>query len=449
MDILKAFIGLGSYAVALPFGMLVLARYRRAEDAMAIALVFLLGLHIDRTIIMMNSIEWYRGTTKGFEFSMMNCAAIALIGASLGRSSTRFRWFPLLTALWFVYVGISSLSIISAINREYVLMSIFKFAKVWLLAVAIGNYVRTDRHVHVVLHGAVIMIVYQFFFVAKMKWLDGIYQVRGLFEHQNPLAMFTYMCVLPLLAVALSPSVNRRQSWVYLLGFACGAVIVLATLSRASLLFFAVGALGVIGWGFLDRVTLRRVLATVGMAVGGVVVLAVTLPTIIARFHDEGNEASGETRVVMNLAAKAMRNDKAFGVGWNNFALAINHPYPYGDVIDDWNLDRGQNVDVDYAKGVVESHYWLLMAENGYPGFIAYLLFLVVVQFQALVLFLRTRGTLTAACAAGIFIGFGLNYTHSTLERVLTQTKNLGLWMVLIGLLAALWINWRSREKTD
>jgi hypothetical protein len=280
-----------------------------------------------------------------------------------------------------------------------------------------------------------------------MKWIDGIYQVRGLFEHQNPLAMFTYMCVLPLLAVALSPSSNRRQSAIYLFGFSCGAIIVLATLSRAALLFFAVGAIGVIGWGFFDRFTARRVVATMGMAVAGAIVLSATLPTIIARFNDEGNEASGETREVMNLAAKAMRDDKLFGIGWNNFALAINHPYPYGDVIDDWNRDRGQAVDYDYAKGVVESHYWLLLAENGYPGFFSYLLFIIVVQLQSLWLLLRTRGSLTAACSAGIFIGFFLNYVHSTLERVLTQTKNLGLWVVLIGLLAALWLNWRNQNK--
>jgi len=88
---------------------------------------------------------------------------------------------------------------------------------------------------------------------------------------------------------------------------------------------------------------------------------------------------------------------------------------------------------------VVESHYWLIMAENGLLALLAYLAFIGVVSVQAGWLLLRLRGTLTAACAAGLFIGFNLTYVHSTLERVLTQTKNLGLWMVLIGLLAALW----------
>jgi hypothetical protein len=80
----------------------------------------------------------------------------------------------------------------------------------------------------------------------------------------------------------------------------------------------------------------------------------------------------------MNLASAAMLRESWVGIGWNNFALTINPPYPYGEVIDQWERDRGHRVDADYAKGVVESHYWLLLAENGYPGLMGYLLFIGV-----------------------------------------------------------------------
>lgn len=446
MDVIKVLVGLGFYSGAMLAGLFLLPRYRWMEDGAAILLIVLLGLHIDRTIFMVQSIEWYRGATKGYEFSLMNTMAIALIFASVAKPGVRFRWLPMLSVLWFLYVGASSLSWFTAIQRDYVLMSIFKFAKAWLIALGIANYVRSAREVRMLLLALSILIVHQFYFVATMKWIEGIYQVRGLFEHQNPLAMFMYMAALVLLAAGLSPKLDRTWSWICLIGFAFGAIIILAALSRASLLFFAAGTVAVVAWGFSDRFTLRRVVTTIGMVCGGAVVLAATLQTIISRFNDEGNHASGETREVMNLAAKAMRDDKLFGIGWNNFALAINHPFPYGDVIDDWNRDRGQNVDPDYAKGVVESHYWLIMAENGYPGLITYLMFIVVVSLQAAWLMLRYRASLTAACAAGIFFGFNLTYVHSSLERVLTQTKNLGLWMVLIGLLAALW-ELRAQQK--
>ena len=35
-----------------------------------------------------------------------------------------------------------------------------------------------------------------------------------------------------------------------------------------------------------------------------------------------------------------------------------------------------------------------------------------------------------------LLIGFLLMYLHSMLERVLTQTKNLAMWMILLGIIA-------------
>jgi hypothetical protein len=438
VDLIKAIILFGGYFVIAPIGGLILSKDRRMEDFAMGLLMFLLGLHIDTTVLMLNSIEWYRGVTKGYEFTMMEMLSISLIFATLFNSKRKFIWLPMGTVLWFLYVGASSLSIFSALEVNYVMMSILKHAKVWLIVYAIGNYVRSRREVHVVLTGISVMLIYQFIIVAKMKWIDGFYQVRGLFEHQNPLAMFTYMAALPLLAVAMSPAVSKMRGLFYFVAFACSGIIVLASLSRAALAFFALGTVAVIALGFWDRISLRRMLSVSVMALGGAFVLAMTAETIIARFNDEGNEASGETREVMNLASQAMLDDKPLGIGWNNFGKAINHPYPYGDVIDNWNRDRGQKVDVDYAKGVVESHYWLLKAETGWQGYLTFMLFIIIVTGRTIPLIILRRGSLEAAIAAGILIGFGITYVHSSLERVLTQTKNLALWMTYIGLLGAL-----------
>jgi hypothetical protein len=438
VDLIKAIVLFGGYCVIAPIGGYILSKDRRMEDFAAVLLIFLLGLHIDTTVLMLGSIEWYRGVTKGYEFTMMEVLSISLIFATLCNSQRRFVWLPLGTLLWFLYVGASSLSAFSALNINYVCMSILKHAKVWLIVYAIANYVRSRREVHVVLTGIAIMLIYQFIIVAKMKWIDGFYQVRGLFEHQNPLAMFTYMAALPILAVAMSPACSKIRSGFYFFAFACSSIIVLASLSRAALAFFAMGTIAVVAAGFFDRVSVRRISLVVLMAMGGAFVLAMTAETIISRFNDEGNEASGETREVMNLASKAMIQDKPLGVGWNNFGKAINHPYPYGDVIDDWNRDRGHKVDTEYAKGVVESHYWLLKAETGWPGFLTFMCFIIYISVRCVPLIIMRRGSLEAAVAIGILVGFGITYVHSGLERVLTQTKNLALWMTYIGLLSAL-----------
>ncbi|WPJ96813.1 O-antigen ligase family protein [Coraliomargarita algicola] len=438
IDIIKAIIIAGGYFVVAPIAGFILSKDRRLEDLAMYVLLFLLGLKIDTTVLMLGSIEWYRGVTKGYEFTMMEVVAIGLIFASFFNAKRKFIWLPAGTILWFMYVAASSLSLISALEVNYVFMSLLKHVKAWLIVYALANYVRSRREVHVVLTGISIMLIYQFFIVAKMKWIDGFYQVRGLFEHQNPLAMFTYMAALPLLAVAMSPAVSKTRGLFYFWAYACSSIIVLASLSRAALAFFAMGSIATVAVGFFDRISMRRMLTVSVMALGGAFILAMTADTIIARFNDEGNSASGETREVMNLASKAMVQDKPFGVGWNNFGKAINHPYPYGDVIDDWNRDRGQKVDYDYAKGVVESHYWLLKAETGWLSYLTFMLFIILVTGRTLPLIVMRRGSLEAAVAVGILVGFGITYVHSSLERVLTQTKNLALWMTYIGLLGAL-----------
>jgi hypothetical protein len=438
VDLIKALVLAGGYLVIAPLGGYILSKDRRMEDFTVCVLMFLLGLHIDTTVLMLGSIEWYRGASKGYEFTMMEILAVSLIFSALLNSKRKFVFLPLGTLLWFLYIGASSLSLFSALNVNYVFMSILKHAKVWLIVWAVCNYVRSRREVHIVLTGLSVMLLFQFLVVAKMKWIDGFYQVRGLFEHQNPLAMFTYMAALPILATAMSPATSKLRGMLYIITFACSSIIVVASLSRAALAFFVIGVIAVVAVGFFDRISSRRLFTVAMISLGGAFVIAMTFDTIISRFNDEGNEASGETREVMNLAAEAMLAANPLGVGWNNFGKAINHPYPYGDVIDDWNHDRGQKVDPDYAKGVVESHYWLLKGETGWPGYLTYMLFIIVVTARTLPLIIRRRGSLEAAIAVGILVGFGITYVHSSLERVLTQTKNLALWMTYIGLLAAI-----------
>jgi hypothetical protein len=152
----------------------------------------------------------------------------------------------------------------------------------------------------------------------------------------------------------------------------------------------------------LDKFTAKRLRVIATMAGLGLLGLPLVLDTVIAPFNDEGNQASGETRGVMNLASKAMLDASFMGIGWKNFALTINPPYAYGDVIDDWERDRGHKVDPDYAKGVVESHYWLLLSENGWPGFLTYMVFIVGAQFALLLGWWRHRGTPRGAYLFGM-----------------------------------------------
>ena len=339
--------------------------------------------------------------------------------------------------MWWLYCAVSLLSVIAAPNLSYVFMAAWKFGTAGVILAAAYNYLNDETDLRWLLRAMAFTLVVQASVVLKMKYWDGFYQVRGWFEHQNPLSMWAYMMGLPLLAVVMSKAEKIDTRW-WAAGFMASGIIVQSALSRAALAVFAVGVIGVMLAGLVDGITSRRIRTMLAMGVVGMLGVLATADTIIARFGDKGNAASGETRDVMNLASAAMLKDSPVGIGWNNFGLTINAPFSYGDVINDWEIDRGHKVDVDYAKGVVESHYWLLLAETGYGGFITYMFMIVVTGWWAVRGVWSRRGTLAGAFMGAVAIAFFLTYAHSDLERVLTQTKNLGMWMVLVGCVARL-----------
>ncbi len=382
----------------------------------------------------LGSVEWYRGHAKGYSFYFNEVLALAL-ALSLWRESPKtFRWMPPGLWLYLLYTGLSMVSIINAPMQGYVWMVALKWVKASILFIAVYNFVRQEEHLAFFLKVMAIALCWEFIIVLKFKYLDHIYQVRGTFEHQNPLAMYATMVGVLFLAAGMGPKVCNGN--LLLVAFVACAGTVQSTLSRAGLLFFAFGTSMVIGLSLLDKPTKRRLLTVGALGLVGMLGLILTINTIVARFHDEGNEASGETRVVMNAASKEMVHAHPLGIGWNNFALVINPPFPYGDVIDDRERELGHKVDPDYAKGVVESHYYLLMSETGWQGLASYLLLIAVFLWWNLRGMWRFRQHFLGCVSLGIGAGCFCNYVQSTLERALTQPRNMMLWLLLLAITA-------------
>ncbi len=202
------------------------------------------------------------------------------------------------------------------------------------------------------------------------------------------------------------------------------------------------------GVSLAERVTSRKItfIGTLGLL--AVVGLSLTWTTVSVRFNEDRNKESSELRVLLIKASKLMLADSAIGLGWNNYALVINPPWTYGDCIDRWTIDRGYTVDPEEAKPQPESHYWLILAENGYPGFISYMLFLAVTTWWCFRRLLATWWTLWGTFLYGLFIALTIQYYHSTIERVLTQTKNLYMWLILLAFVASIEV-WRKAARSE
>ena len=391
------------------------------------------------------SIETYRGHTKGYHFYFNNALAIALIIARWKADPKGFRLVPPGVGWYLAYCGLSFLSIVNAPNTNYVIMAAHKMTFTALLAVATFNVLRTEDDLRFFMRVMAVTLIWELIICLKFKYLEGAYQVRGTFEHQNPLAMYAVLIGSVFLAVGMGPKFKGAN--ICMVAFVACAVIVQCTLSRAALAIFGVGVIATLGISLLEKPTGRRIMMTSGMAVMGSVGMLLALDTIVSRFNDEGNAASSELRHVMNAASKEMLHDNRLGIGWNNFALTFNPPFRYAEILWDWVRSRNMKPREDAANPVVESHYWLLLAETGYQGFGAYVLMIVVGLWFNLRAFFDFGHSFLRCLSLGIAVGCGLNYLQSFLERVLVQPRNLMLWLIIMGVTARIEVMRRERRK--
>jgi hypothetical protein len=385
----------------------------------------------------------YRGHARGFHFFWAEAAAIALIFAKMIGQWGSFRFFPPGFWLWIVYCFGSLLSIFNAPEPLYAWFSFTKTIKIIVVFVAAYNFIKTEDDLRFSLFCLVGVMVWELIAVLNQKYVEHIYQVWGTFEHQNSLCMYTILIGMVFLAVALGP--KHKRSNFYLIAFIGCAAIVQSSLSRAGLLIFAFGTLLVIFLSMVDRPTRRRIKVLGGLALVGVLGLTLAIDTIMKRFNQYGNDESARTRAMLNLSSKLMLKAYPLGIGWNNFAMTINSPYEYGEHIDDWQRKNGNIVDKRYKKGVVESLWWLILAETGYQGFVLYVLFIALFLWMNVQNAIFFRRSYIGAVSVGLLVGSSMNYLQSFLERVLIQPRNMMLWFILLAMTARI-TAWRKAE---
>ena len=385
----------------------------------------------------------YRGHARGFHFYFNVALAGALIIAEYLESPRRFRWVPPGLLFYLAYVGLSFVSIINAPAPLYTWMAAFKALEVIVIFMAAYHFLKTIEDLRFFLTTFAIVIGWELLAVLKLKYFNHQYQVMGTFEHQNALSMYTNLIGLVFLSVALGP--KQPRSGLYLAAFIGCVWIVECTLSRGGLGVLAASTAGLMVLGLIDKVTVRRVLLIGGLSLVAGAGLLLSINTIINRFSAYYNQDSVETRRLLNIASREMLRDFPMGIGWNNFGVTINPPYPYGNHIDKYFKDHNEATG-DSNKGIVESHYYLLLSETGWQGYLAYLVMISYFLWCNLRGALYFRNHLLGALSLGIGMGCLANYAQSLLERVLTQPRNMMLWLLLLAVTARI-ETWRRMAK--
>jgi O-antigen ligase len=248
------------------------------------------------------------------------------------------------------------------------------------------------------------------------------------------------------LALMLEPKVKGRLFWLCVAGYGGAGLCILLSVSRAALAAYAAGSAMLLLAAWMRGPNLRVTMMSVMGAIGAVVVSVFALDSFKARLNEvaESSEVVEEDlRDILNKQSAAMlRASPLIGIGWNNFGIANSRPRgdAFSEILEVWDRDRGFTIYEEnyYANPLTESLYWLWLAETGWLGFVSFIVFAALTVWWALRNAWQRRGTLMGAVALALLIGLTLCYAHGTVERILTQTKNLSHWLMLAGMVAGM-----------
>ena len=369
--------------------------------------------------------EMYRGTSRGLEVSLIYIAAATLI-ITLAILKGMHNPFPDWgSRIYLLYFLLCLPSLRTAGTLSVCIFELWKMVMIYLVFLAVYYYLKfSEGDLDIIIYGVAAVVVVNFF-TMLYQHVSGVYQPRGIFPHQNSMAMFMMLAG----TLFFSRYFNNREvlkSTFFFIVFGMASVALVRTYSRGAIACYPLGVLITIMFSLRYTFSLRKMYVVTMLAIIAIAGIAYFTPRVINRFKS-APEASAKTRKDLALVARNMIVDKPFrGVGINNWGYAINPPYEYSA------QRREENRMPDDAKdGIVETVYLLIAAECGLPCLAAFLCWLGYYWVISIRLLRALRGTPYFYFPVGALGGLTGMMLQSTLEWVLKQQMNF-IWMMIV-----------------
>ncbi len=397
------------------------------------------------TAINFCSVEFYRGTVRGFEVSLCYLAA-AMVILSLAVRGRRIRLLPEAGAwLYLAYFLWSCLSLRNCANVQFGCMELMKMVMMYVVYVAVYNWLEAGGRPKDLLAGFGVVLVYNFLAVVKQH-VTGVWQTPGTFQHQNSLALYALLVAPTFLSRYLNVG-GRAAKHASFVVFACASACLVRTFSRGAIACLPVACLVTTALSFARNFSARLFSRIAPLAAIGLAGALAILPLVVVRFQTAARK-SGEGRVEFARLALNMIRDKPWiGVGINNWGIKVNPPYTYW-VGTGRRTAPGEGGD-DYKDGIVETVYLLTAAECGLPALAIMLAWYGHYLLSCLRLTKRLAGTAYFYLPAGIAGGLVGCYMQSCLEWILKQATSFAEMMVLFAVVSYLNRNWRRLRAKE
>jgi hypothetical protein len=457
----KEFLGLILMAIGILGGVAVGCLSQRVRDVFFAAMIILAPMTEDWDINFVSR-DFYRGTTRGFEFSLVDILSISLLLSAMltpRRGQTRAFWPASLgfILLFFFYacfnVGISD-------PRIFGLFELSKMLRGLTIFLAVAFFVRSERELRLLILALGLVVCYEGSLALKQRYLSGIHCVPGTVDDSNSLSVF-FCTTAPVLVAAFNARFPKPLKALCAAAIALACVGVVLTISRAGVVIMGVVLLGAALTTMSWRITPRKIIVTVLVLCASAGIVAKSWKTLQARFQETSLQREyGNNR---NLGrgyyirvARAIAEDQWFGVGLNNWSYWVSQKYgpklgyrfvkyrgtdiePSTIIPPDSNVDEAQ-------AAPAHSLAALTAGELGFPGLALFaLLWLRWFQMGASFLWRRSPDPMRLI-GVGLFFAVCGIFLQSLTEWVFRHSPIYYIANILLGALAGLYYFKRQQK---
>jgi len=398
--------------------------------------------------------EWYRGTTCGFEVSMVDMIALSVLISTLLRPRDgEKRWFwPASFGLMIIYFLFAAFTVAVTDPKIFGLFELSKMIRGFIMFLAAAFYLRSERELKVFLYALGTIVCYEGLCGLMQRYYWGTVRVYGSVDDSNSLSM--YLCTTaPVFVAVLTSKCSKYLKALGLAAVGIAFIGVILTISRAGLIGMLIMLFATAVTTVSYRVSLKKALIVLAvmLCMGGA--LAKGWKTIGERFaHDSLKNEYGakheQNRGYYIRIAAAIAEDSSFGVGLNNWSYWVSDKYgprlgyyfvPYlgTEHKPGQKVPSGVNLD-DAQAAPAHSLAALTAGEMGMGGLILLsLLWLRWLLLGASFIWPRTPDPMRRI-AVGIFFGMCGTFFQSMTEWVFRQTPIYFTFHIMLGVLVSL-----------
>ncbi len=277
--------------------------------------------------------EWYRGTTCGFEVSLVDVLSLSLLVSALivpRRGEKRWYW-PSSLGWMIVLLLFAGFCVTIAEPKLFGLFALSKMVRGIIMFLAAAFYIRSERELRIFLFALALIVCWEGAHALEQRYFKGVHRVFATLDDSNSLSM--YLCMTaPIFVVVLTSRLPLHLKAIGAMAIALSCIGVILTISRAGVVAMGAVLLGAAATTIRVNITPRKVIIAGFVMLGAIGVLAKSWRTLSARFHEstlakEYEDKNSQGRGFYIRMAEAILADKTFGVGPNNWSYWVTDWY--------------------------------------------------------------------------------------------------------------------------